>query len=693
MTTSPSPSRNRLLLAAILLSAWWAICWLAAGVYIDHEAAAAYRSETGHADHFTANLAKGYNRIISVRVGMPRLLARDPAIRRAVTRFDSSARTRAADEESRRQRWSADPTLAKTSRLLATAVQDLGLDALWLLDANGNCVAASNAGSERSLVGTHYGDRDYFKAARLGRNGYLVSVDRKLRGAGLSFYAPIIEAGRFVGVVVGGVELAPFANWFDQTDAFLTDRNGLIVLARDPAFVGQALPFAPVGRLDSATRQQLYQRQDIPTLDLARWGDARFPELLRIGGGKVPVMLRRQQVADGEPGLNVLWPLPQLVELERRRLLYTFSLGAIGSLLMLLVAAIYIHFLAQRAAREREFHTLVDQSPDIIVRYDRQLRRTYVNPSFERTLDIPATDAVGKRPGENAAYTPEAAAAYEAVLKQVLTTGKEACTQLEWTTAEGHEQCMHLRIVAELDWERRVVGLLAIARDILSLRQVQRQLEQSRASLQQLTAHREAVREEERRLVARELHEELGQVLAALRVNISILRLRLRDCKASIGEQTSVLLTLVDSAIQGVRTTVTALRPSALDIGIAAALCRQACDFTRLTQISCTTELDDEHAIALPDDKATTVFRIVEEALSNVARHAGASSVVIRLCRDDDTFRLEVADNGRGFVPAAVREKTFGLLGIRERTAMLGGQLDISSTPVDGTVITVRFPA
>lgn len=215
--------------------------------------------------------------------------------------------------------------------------------------------------------------------------------------------------------------------------------------------------------------------------------------------------------------------------------------------------------------------------------------------------------------------------------------------------------------------------------------------EESRALLQELAAHREEVKEEERRRIARDLHEELGQLLTSLRMGISLLRVQFGADHAPMLEKLPSLLALVDKSIDGLRRTVADLRPTPLDIGIVPALEWLARDFSQHTGIDCPF-LGDE-GIHLPDDRATALFRIVQEALNNVARHAGARRAEVVLQRLDDGLLLRIRDDGHGFDPLALRSKSFGLLGMWERAQTVGGELDIRSAANQGSEVILRIPA
>ncbi|MCY1358255.1 Sensor histidine kinase LiaS [compost metagenome] len=187
------------------------------------------------------------------------------------------------------------------------------------------------------------------------------------------------------------------------------------------------------------------------------------------------------------------------------------------------------------------------------------------------------------------------------------------------------------------------------------------------------------------------MHDELGQVLTVLKLETSMCELGYGELDPGLRERLGSMKRLIAQLFQLVRDVATALRPPILDAGIGSAIEWQARRFEARTQIPCLVEVP-EQPLALPDGKAVGLFRILQEALTNVLRHAEAHSVELRLQQDGDSLVLEVADDGRGFDPAAVGGASFGLVGMRERVLMLGGQLDIASRPGEGTQLTVRIP-
>jgi signal transduction histidine kinase len=202
------------------------------------------------------------------------------------------------------------------------------------------------------------------------------------------------------------------------------------------------------------------------------------------------------------------------------------------------------------------------------------------------------------------------------------------------------------------------------------------------------------VREEERTRIAREVHDELGQALTSCKLDLSLLANKLPKNLAPLKDKAKALSGHIDATIQTVRRIATELRPGILDhLGLIAALEWQANEFQTRTGIKCDVR-SDLHEPALTADLATTFFRIFQETLTNVIRHAGATHVMVHLKEAAGRIILEVKDNGRGIPPDEIANpRSMGLLGMKERAALLGGSFNIGLIPGGkGTVVSVSIP-
>ena len=216
------------------------------------------------------------------------------------------------------------------------------------------------------------------------------------------------------------------------------------------------------------------------------------------------------------------------------------------------------------------------------------------------------------------------------------------------------------------------------------------ELRWSRETLGQLSAHRDTVREDERRSIAREIHDELGQALTALKIDVDWLSRKLPE-EAGVGGKLRSMSNILAGTVDSVRRIAENLRPGMLDdLGLAAAIEWQVEQFGERTGIDCELIMNREE-FNLDDRLATCIFRIIQETLTNVARHAGADRVEVSLVEENGEIELEVSDNGRGFHESP-KKGSYGLLGMKERVKMLGGEVAVSSSPGRGTSVRVRLP-
>ena len=229
--------------------------------------------------------------------------------------------------------------------------------------------------------------------------------------------------------------------------------------------------------------------------------------------------------------------------------------------------------------------------------------------------------------------------------------------------------------------------------NITNNKRAEQELFMSRQLLRDLAAEMEVLREEERKYIAREIHDELGQILTALRMDVSLLRLRFPDISAPFPDSVRNMTSLVDRAITAVRSVASDLRPAALDMGLQDALEWLRKEFSDRTGIICSlTMVPDD--IELEESRAVAVFRIVQESLTNISRYANASRADIMLTAREGMLEIFIRDNGIGFDPAesAKKKKSYGLLGMRERAIALGGTLQINSNTGKGTEIALTIP-
>jgi PAS domain S-box-containing protein len=238
----------------------------------------------------------------------------------------------------------------------------------------------------------------------------------------------------------------------------------------------------------------------------------------------------------------------------------------------------------------------------------------------------------------------------------------------------------------------KVLGTTGLAHDITMRRQLQDEQQRSREQLRALAAHVESVREQERVRIAREIHDELGQSLTCMGMDLAFLDKQIDPENKDAAARVAALVELVKDTIRCVRRISSELRPSILDdLGLGAAIEWLAHDFETRTQIACVVEVPED--LSLPFELATPLFRVCQEALTNVTRHASATRVSIRLSCSTSHIALTIQDNGRGITEEEIkRYGSLGLLGMKERIGILGGTLDVEGKPGQGTALAIQIP-
>jgi len=345
---------------------------------------------------------------------------------------------------------------------------------------------------------------------------------------------------------------------------------------------------------------------------------------------------------------------------------------------------------AEEVLRESEekYRNVVERSNDGIVIIQDGLIK-YANPSVKRMTGYDV-DAATDMPFSDFIHTDEVDEAMEIYERRL--SGEALPTRYE----RGIRHKSGSRIDTEMDgglisYEDKAADLVII-RDITKRKQAEKELTESREQLRDLSEHLQEAREEERAKVAREIHDDLGQTLTALKMDLSWLEKKLPQDQGSLIEKTKRITDLVDMTIHSVKRIYSGLRPFLLDdLGLIAAIEWMAQGFQNQTGIQCELTFSPGEMV-VDKDYATTIFRIFQETLTNVRRHASATSVNVRLEEEADKLWLTVNDNGKGISEEQISHpKSFGIMGIRERVRALGGDVKVSGIKNKGTTVKVSI--
>jgi len=354
------------------------------------------------------------------------------------------------------------------------------------------------------------------------------------------------------------------------------------------------------------------------------------------------------------------------------------------------------------AANEARMMAIIRASREAIITVDSNEVILMFNPMAEQLFGATAADAIGTSLNR---FIPERfRAAHSHHVNQFGVAGisdRQMGKQrvLFGLRTNGQEFPIEASISQIEDRNGKLYTVML--RDVTERVQADNTLQASREELRALSANLQHVREEEKTRIARELHDDLGQQLTALKMDLSAVEESLdtgaipdRALNHEITGHLRSMRRLIDATVASVRRIAADLRPVMLDdLGLVPAIEWLVSDFTNRYGIPVETRIEHGEAI-FNRDGATALFRIVQEALTNVARHAEATLVILSIVLEDGQYVLRVEDNGRGAVECHSPDgKSFGLLGMRERAHMLGGRVSTGPADGNGFVVTVRFPA
>ncbi len=325
--------------------------------------------------------------------------------------------------------------------------------------------------------------------------------------------------------------------------------------------------------------------------------------------------------------------------------------------------------------RTEEITGILKYTPDVVYIKDSKERYLMINPRYEEIFGIKNEEIRGKTAHE--VITKDIADQIQISDKQVLLEKKSCQAEIEISLDDGVHTYLSVKFPI-YDEAGEISGVGGISTDITELKKAQNHLRRLSGSIMEN-------QEKERSAIARELHDELGQMLTALRMDTVWILRRLKEKDSEAAERALTMCSLIDKTIEDVRSIAIRLRPGVLDdLGLVDALEWYTASFERRTEITCIYEHSNVPEIS--DIVATAAYRIAQEALTNVARHARATRVDVALRAEDNILKLTVLDNGCGFyTPEMPESEGLGIAGMRERAGLVGGILEVESLPGEGT--------
>ncbi|MES2371054.1 MAG: PAS domain S-box protein [Bacteroidota bacterium] len=338
---------------------------------------------------------------------------------------------------------------------------------------------------------------------------------------------------------------------------------------------------------------------------------------------------------------------------------------------------------------ELRFRSLIEKGNEIIAMHDREGKVVYMSPSIEKLLGYKAEERVGKHALEF--VHKDDIPRIKKILENLVTRpGETAQAQWRHQHADGNWHWME-GVATNLLHDPAVRAVVHNFRDISEREKIETELIEKNTELQKLSAYLQHVREEERKYIAREVHDELGQLVSALKINIDWINLKIPGLDELAKKRIDHTTKTIEVLISSIRKIASSLRPSILDdFGLNAAVEWQCREIKNINGIQCifNSDFNDNH---LSIEIKTELFRITQESLTNVMRHSGAENVTVEITEDEETIHLKIIDDGVGF-DTTVMKNTLGLIGLRERAVSLNGSLRIESEIGKGTIVLATIP-
>ena len=576
-------------------------------------------------------------------------------------------------------------------RLLLSArifgIKQLG--ALFLLDADGRVV---NSSSENEVLGASHADEEFYKVFVSGKfdglyigkpvrdpnhGGWTLHIARSFNGSD----------GKLRGVAVAAMNILQL----EQGYRTLKDNARPMALYLADGTLVASVPHREnmIGEYAPELRNQTLPApgDEVRMVDHATGDGGR--EAFALGRtGRFPLLV---SVPNDEELALATWRENSIALVLGAMLVCTFILTA-SSLLKRGVNRQAELARALRDANDR-YHQTIDSVMDAIVAVDESHNILLFNPAAERMFGLDKADVIGQPLSR---LVPERVREAHALhMDRFMCTRGEsramaANIEITGLRADGTEFPIESTISQTL-----IEGkpqLTAVLRDITQRRRAEENLREMNRQLRSLSASLQDVREQERTRIAMELHDDLGQQLTGLKLELSWLGGRLKEGRQATPDEVGAMRRLLDTAIASVRRIATDLRPLILDdLGFGEAVAWQTAEFAKRSGLDIEIDLQAQELVK-DDVVATALFRIVQESLTNVVRHAGATSVHVRLASDGSDLVLTVRDNGTGIAGGHRTGSGIGLVSMRERATALGGQLRIVGEPGAGTTIEVTLP-
>ena len=389
--------------ATVLLAILWGVSsYLLADGYYRSRISNIVAHESQNAQSEADELADSIRRNLHYFSGISGLFSHALRIDKAVSRFGTNTVPSALPYASRKKRWTANPVLNDLSRYLALAQNSLGADLIYVINAAGDCIAASNWNTAETPIGTNFAEREYFKLNISSKPGMQYAVGKTTHIAGLYFSSPVIINGKFMGAVIAKTDVPKLSFLTKLTDAFVTDKNGVIILAHDHYMEMMALPDVPLRVLPQQDIINYYQRTNFQTLQISPWDQGMLSAAHRINGEDTPYALATRDLPEYGLTVHAARELNTLPILEKEYAWIPLWISIGGSLLLAIigVAAYYLlvilHGREVQRASQSKLAAFLNTSMDSIIGMDSNGIVIVWSDAAEMTFGWSREEALGK---------------------------------------------------------------------------------------------------------------------------------------------------------------------------------------------------------------------------------------------------------------------------------------------------------
>nr|NJM02247.1 PAS domain S-box protein [Desulfobacula sp.] len=600
----------------------------------------------------------------------------------------------------------------------------LGLEVGYLMGKNGITLCSSNRNTDSSFVGNDFSFRPYFQTAVKGGPSTYLALGTTSRIRGVYHSHPVYDSSHTaiigVAVIKASAEFVETKLFRESDESLLfVDPNGLIFISNNDEFRFKLLFEAE----EAKTRQIIDSRQ---------FGDGPWPwtGFLKNAKGEVTDRNREKYLFSSLEVKN--YPGWKIISLRKYKDIETVlsepffrvigpvvvSILILTGTLVLILYHLGIKEITRRKKAEKElrlseerYRHIYHKTPVMLHSIDTEGAIIHVSDHWVEVMGYAREEVVGKQ--LISFFTPESKKyAVSVVFPEFFRTGFCKDIPYSYVRKNGEIIDIMLSCYGVRDESGKVIRSLAVSVDVTEKNRAQEelqaakekisqysldleqqvkrrtaQLEKTQNSLKNLSKNIIASQEREKAQVARELHDHLGQVLTALRIDAVWVEKILSGVDPEARGRALKMCSLIDDTINDVRAMAYRLRPRVLDdLGLSDALESLLADFEKRSDVSCVFK---RGVIPKIDDTlATAFYRISQEAVTNALRHSGATTITVELTTDEEGIVLTIGDNGNGFDPLNHKgSKGFGLEGMKERAGLVGGRLDISSLPAQGTTV------